>query len=161
MGFYIDRFFSWMHTQIMANEKHSSDSRDFSGIWRCSYRYPSNQRPGEQNVSEYYMQAKQRGDKLTLESIKSKPNHMVVNITISESLATGTWVENTDPDKEFAGLEYSGAMQLIIQNDGTSMVGAWVGIGRETLPDGTFEPRIYTGPWEMHRVATAEPKKAA
>lgn len=138
-------------TNLMAN-------RDFSGMWRCMYWYPSNKKEGELLLDEYVVQAQQQDDKVIFESLPGRPNHMVVNLTISESLATGAWVESTDPAGEFAGLEYSGAVQLLVQADNNSMLGAWVGVGREHLPDGTFEPKIYTGKWELHRLGTGAQK---
>jgi hypothetical protein len=129
-------------------------NRDLSGMWRCAYWYPSNNHPGQREMTEYYVQAKQRGDKVTFESLPNRPDHIVVNVTINESLATGNWVENTDPNKEFAGMQYSGALQMLIQDDDSAMIGAWVGVGRELLKNGSYEPRIYTGSWEMHRLGT-------
>lgn len=128
------------------------DNIDFSGMWRCTYWYPSNKRPGEQETSECYCNAKQTGDKLVVESLPDPEGHyMVTNLTIDHGLATGQWVEDTKPQGEFEGLQYSGAVQLLVSDDGSRMVGAWVGIGREKLDDGTFEPRIYNGKFELVR----------
>jgi len=131
-----------------------SVQHDFNGMWRCAYWYPSNQKPGEQEVSEYYCKASQRGDKIVFESVADQP-HMVVNVTVDHSLATGNWVENTDPNGEFEGLEYSGAIQLLVSKDGTRFDGMWVGVGREKLDDGSYEPRIYSGKWELVRAGQA------
>jgi hypothetical protein len=133
-----------------------ASKHDFSGMWRCTYWYPSNEKPGEE-TSEYYTVARQQGDKLTFESLPNRPNYMVVNLTTEGSLATGNWVEDTDPNGEFEGMQYSGAVQLLISKDGQHMDGAWVGVGREKLDDGSYEPHIYTGKWQMHR-AGSQPK---
>lgn len=124
----------------------------FSGIWRSSYWYPSNTHDGE-DVSEYLAMIHQRGDKLVIESVpRSNGAHITINIVVDGMLATGTWLENTSPDGEFAGMVYSGALQLLISEDGNHMEGKWVGVGREKLPDGSYEPGIYTGRWEMVRM---------
>lgn len=121
----------------------------FKGMWHCTYWYPSNGKPGTEETSEYYCQAKQRGDKVVFESLANKPSHMVVNLTVDHSLATGNWTENTDPGGEFEGLEYSGATQLLVSADNAVLEGKWVGIGREKLADGSFEPQIYTGRFSL------------
>jgi hypothetical protein len=131
-----------------------TDMQDFSGMWRCTYWYPSNQHPGEQETSEYYCQARQSGDKLTLESLAERPDHMVINLTLDHGLATGNWTENTNPEGEFEGLQYSGAVQLLAKDNGKLLDGLWVGVGREKLDDGTYEPRIYSGKWQMVRAGT-------
>jgi len=135
----------------------NSEARDFSGMWRCAYWYPSNQRPGEEDMTEYYVEGRQEGSKLTLESLPNRTDHMVVNLVVDRSLATGNWVEDTKPEGEFKGMQYSGAIQLLISEDGQRLDGAWVGVGREKLDDGSYEPRIYTGKWELVRAGSSDP----
>lgn len=135
--------------------------RNFSGIWHSTYWYPSNSRPGELEASEYTMSAHQRGDRLILESLPNNiKSHLTLNLTVNEDLATGTWFEQTSPHGEFEGMVYSGAMQLIIDAKAERMDGQWVGIGREHLPDGTFEPRIYNGRWLLERAGEQETASA-
>jgi len=131
-------------------------NQDFSGMWRCVYWYPSNERPGEEDMTEYYVEARQTGDKLALESMGDRSDHMVVNLTIDHHLATGNWTEDTKPEGEFEGLQYSGAVQLLISDDGKQMNGAWVGVGREKQADGRYQPQIYTGKWQLVRAGSAE-----
>lgn len=128
-----------------------ADNHDFSGMWRVTYWYPSNQQAGKDESTEYYCQAQQRADKIVFESLPNRPDHMVVNLTIDHSLATGNWSESTNPDGEFEGLEYSGAVQLLVKQDGNLLDGKWVGVGREKLEDGSYEPQIYTGKIQLVR----------
>lgn len=129
-----------------------SSHPNFSGIWRSTYWFPSNTHEGE-DTSEYIVRVHQRGDKLTIVSIPNAIEaHITINITVDHKLATGTWVEHTAPHEEFEGMVYSGAMQLLIADDGNSMDGQWVGIGREKLGNGEYEPRIYNGRWQLVRI---------
>ncbi len=124
----------------------------FSGIWRSCYWYPSNTHDGE-DVSEYELMAHQRGHKLVLESLpNSIKSHITINLSVEGKLATGSWLESTSPSGEFQGMVYSGALQLLVTEDGRQMEGKWVGVGREKVAADTYIPRIYTGRWQMFRV---------
>lgn len=120
---------------------------DFSGIWRSTYWYPSNKHKGE-DASEYYIEVHQRGNKLVLASLPQKNEaYMTVHLTVDDDLATGVWQETTSPHGEFKGAVYSGALQLLIAENGKSMTGRWVGVGQ----DGG-KRSIYDGRWELKRV---------
>lgn len=124
----------------------------FSGIWKSTYWYPSNNHDGEE-TSQYELEVFQHGRKLSCESLAtSGGDHLSLVLTLDGQLATGSWLENTAPDGEFGGMIYSGALQLIISADGRSLEGKWVGVGREKLDDGRYEPQIYSGRWSMERV---------
>lgn len=134
---------------------------NFSGIWHCRYWYPSNKHPGEQEISEYLVDMHQRHHKLTMTSLPTDDgSYMTVRLTIDDNLVTGAWYECTAPKKEFKGMIYSGAVQLIVSEDGKRMDGKWVGNGREKLDDGTYEQRIYTGKWELVRADKETTSKA-
>lgn len=123
----------------------------FSGLWKCSFWYPSNHHDGD-DVANYIVEIFQRENKLTMES-QPRPTgaHMTVTLTVDGKLATGNWLEVTAEDGEFEGLVYSGALQLIVSDDGRRMEGKWVGVGREKRGDGSYEPRIYSGNWLLVR----------
>lgn len=133
-----------------------TDNHNYSGMWRCTHWYPSNERPGQEDMDEYYCQARHVGDKVSMESITEGPHHMTINLTVEHSVATGNWIEGTDPEGEYEGMQYSGAGQLLISEDGSRMYGKWAGVGREKQPDGSYVPEVYTGRWEMVR-AGADP----
>jgi hypothetical protein len=120
----------------------------FIGTWRIAYWYPSNKNVGEEEVSEYKAVLHQDGNKLILQS---KPNenqdYMIVHLVVDNDLATGYWQENTSPTGEFEGAIYSGAVQLLVDDDKKRMEGKWVGVGQE---DG--KKQIYTGKWEITRL---------
>jgi len=137
-----------------------SKQYNFSGRWQCVYWYPSNERD-EQDTSEYVVEVFQRGNKLTVDSLPNDINsHMTVNLTVDGRLATGAWLENTSPQGEFEGLVYSGALQLLVSDDGQRMSGKWVGIGREHLGADKFAPQIYSGDWKMTKVTKATETEA-
>lgn len=128
---------------------------EFTGVWRSRYWYPSNDHDGE-DISEYQMDAHLKGNRLTMTSLPTKDgSYMSLKLTLEDDLATGAWQESTALEGEFEGMVYSGAMQLIVSEDGKQMHGKWVGIGREKLEDGSYEPRIYTGDWVLEQMPRA------
>jgi hypothetical protein len=126
----------------------TKQNQTFDGTWHSTYWYPSNKHDGE-DTSKYEVTVYQQGNSLVLES---KPNdigaYILIRLTIDGNLATGTWHETTSPDGEFKGMIYSGALQLLISEDGKKMTGKWVGIGRDHHKDAAD---IYSGRWELIR----------
>lgn len=122
----------------------------FAGTWHSCYWYPSNDKPGEEEKSEYEVIVHQKGGQLILES---KPNelgaYIFIRLSVDGKLATGTWHETTSPRGAFKGMVYSGALQLIISDDQNRMDGKWVGVGFDYDKKG---PDIYTGRWELVRL---------
>ena len=130
-----------------------STDHDFTGAWKISFWYPSNDHEGE-DKSVFDADAYQTKNKLVFQS-RPKDNdeaHLTVNLVVDGAIATGSWFENTDPKGKFEGLIYTGAMQLLVSDDGNKLEGQWVGVGREKLDDGTFELRTYTGKWLIERL---------
>jgi hypothetical protein len=133
--------------ESLEGEYMAQQDNPFSGIWRSTYWFPSNQRDGE-DTSEYYVEVHQRGNKLVLESLPQQSEaYMVIHLTVDDDLATGVWEETTAPAGEFKGAVYSGALQLVIAKDGKKMTGKWVGVGQD---EGVRS--IYTGAWGLVRV---------
>jgi hypothetical protein len=129
----------------MASQKQS----EYAGIWHSAYWYPSNRNKGE-DISEHYAEAHQRGNKLTIQSLRTQDgSYMIINLTLDGDLATGTWQEHTSPTGEFKGAIYSGAMQLLISEDKNRMEGRWVGVGQEK-----GKRYIYGGRWELVRAGS-------
>jgi hypothetical protein len=116
----------------------------FAGIWRCRYWYPSNKHLGE-DVSEYEVLIDTQNGEFAVHSLPNTLQaYMQARFSVLSNLATGSWLENTSPHGDFQGLIYSGAFQLIIDEDAKRMAGKWVGIGR-----GDPSPKIYDGRWEI------------
>jgi hypothetical protein len=119
----------------------------FSGIWSCSYMYPSQKHAGE-DVSEHYVNVYNKGQTLVFESIPNiEESYLLVRLTINGELATGIWQETTSPTGAYKGAVYEGAVQLIIDKGKKRMDG--VGVG-PTLKDG--KTTIYPSKWEMRRI---------
>lgn len=126
---------------------------DGSKTWQSTHWYPSADDVGEEQCT-HTVSAHRRGNKWVLESLPDDDkSHMVVNLTLNGKLATGSWSEDTLVGSEYEGMTYSGAMQLLVSDDGKQMDGKWVGIGREPQADGSFEPKIYSGRWLLEQAA--------
>jgi len=128
----------------------SQDTMNFAGTWHSTYWYPSNTHSGE-DTSEYDVTVTQKGNQLVLQSKLTEDGaYILLRLSIDDHLATGTWHETTAPQGAFKGMIYSGALQLIISEDGDTMEGKWVGIGRDYKMN---RPDIYTGKWKLNKLA--------
>ncbi len=128
-----------------------SPPTDHSGTWRCVYWFPSNQHPGQEEPSEYQVRADQTGNQLILQSLPNdSQSYLLLRLVIDGIFASGSWTENTSPQGEFAGMIYSGVVQLLISDDGRRMTGKWVGVGRDVEKQ---RPDIYGGRWELSRIS--------
>lgn len=129
-----------------------STDHEFTGTWNVTFWYPSNDHEGE-DMSSFVSDAYQTKNKLVFQSrpLADSEAHLTVNLTVDGAIATGSWYENTDPNGKFEGMIYTGAMQLLVSDDGDKFEGQWVGVGREKLDDGSFELRTYTGKWLIER----------
>jgi hypothetical protein len=124
----------------------AADSDLFSGIWHCSYWYPSNDRAGDE-VSQYEMRMYRQGDELVLESLPNKiGSYMLVRLKVDDNLVIGNWHETTSPTGAFKGAMYSGAGELLLDRQKKSMKGKWAGIGYDR---DAKESKIYAGDWEI------------
>jgi hypothetical protein len=121
-------------------------SNDFNKLWRCTYWYPSNTHVGD-DVSEYQMTLQRMGNKLVFESVPNEEgSYMLVRLTVSDNIATGTWHETTSPRGEFVGANYSGSGQMVVNPDTDYMEGKWAGAGYDHK---LRRMRIYSGNWEI------------
>lgn len=122
------------------------DTPDFSGLWQCTYWYPSNKALGDES-STYEMKACLDGTDLVLESIPNdEQSYMFVRLSIVDNVAMGNWQETTSPAGEFKGALYSGAGQLIVRPATLHMEGKWAGAGFDHK---LKTMRIYSGNWEI------------
>ena len=75
---------------------------------------------------------------------------LTLDLTVDDSVVTGTWIERTSPTGYYNGAVYRGAIQLLINPTGTRMTGRWLGFDKES--------QINTGDWEF-TLATASTSK--
>ncbi len=123
---------------------------DFSGSWHCTYWFPSNTAPGSEEPSEYDVIAEQTGNQLVLQSVPNpEQSYIFIRLLIDGVYASGSWTENTSPSGEFAGMIYSGVMQLLITDDRQIMNGKWVGVGRDL---DLQQPDVYQGRWQLTKL---------
>lgn len=126
-----------------------SNHHDFSGLWTVRHVYPG-YLDNKEESTEFMVKATHKGADVVFESTsKEKDDYMLVRLKIDGILATGTWQEKTPSHGRYEGMEYSGAGQLLISDDGKSMQGMWAGIG---LDRNNNKPKIYTGEWELKKL---------
>jgi hypothetical protein len=70
---------------------------------------------------------------------------VMMDLTASGSVVTGTWQEITDAAGYYSGSTYHGAIQFTVGPSGTRLSGTWVGFNK----DGG----IQTGPWTLDLVS--------
>lgn len=124
-----------------------------TGIWRSRYEYVSSSRGGETFTSSHYVMVIQHGDRVQVRSLPGTAQGRVsMDFTVSGSVLTGTWTEQTDAAGYYKGSAYHGAIQLTAGPSGTRLTGAWVGFNK----DGG----IQTGPWTLDLVSADTSKDA-
>ncbi len=114
---------------------------ELSGIWRSRYTYFSTSR-NAYFQGEHYVVLRPQGHTLLGQSL-SHPmdSRLKLDLSVEGRVATGTWTEKTSPIGYYRGVTYHGSMQLLIDPMGRSMIGKWVGFGKN------FEMK--TGNWEL------------
>ncbi len=123
-------------------------TEDFSGTWYCWHWYPSKDDSSEE-VSRNRMRAHQKGRNIVLESEPNEEgSYLFVKLSIDDNVAAGTWYETSSPTGDWHSATYSGAGQLVIDEDGQEMDGKWAGMGYDHH---IKKPRVYTGRWRLAR----------
>ena len=123
-----------------------------TGIWRSRYEYVSSSRGDQTFASEHYVMVIQHGDRAQVRSLPgTAQGRVMMDFTVSGSVLTGTWTEETDPGGYYRGATYHGAIQLTAGPSGTKLTGAWVGFGKGG--------EVNTGPWILDLVS-ADTSKA-
>ncbi|WP_157357239.1 hypothetical protein [Amycolatopsis nigrescens] len=113
----------------------------YSGIWRSRYIYPSSGR-GDNFAGEHYVVVHQHGSRLVGQSVpNSEGSQLRIELTISSSVATGSWRETTSPTGYYKAATYHGTLQLVVEPSGRRMRGMWLGFGRDFA--------INSGQWEL------------
>jgi hypothetical protein len=128
----------------------STGSHRLAGVWHSRYIYYSSGRQSE-FVGEHYVVLNQQENHLSGQSLTNSLNSLLtLDLSVSDSTVTGTWIERTSPTGYYKGAVYRGAIQLLIDPTGRRMTGRWLGFDKES--------NINTGDWELARVATSTSK---
>jgi hypothetical protein len=113
-----------------------------SGIYLSVYEYPSSGRGGT-FTSKHYVMVVQRGATLAVRSVPAPGSQLSMDLPANGRILTGTWAEQTRGDGPYRGAVYTGAIQMIEDDnpDPRRFVGKWAGFGR----DGEMS----AGPWSL------------
>lgn len=108
-----------------------TDSYDFSGIWRSTYRVPSG--PESKIIeTEHYVVMYRKGNQLVVESMpSSNDSYLMARFTLDGRIATGNYHSQNSPKSAVKGAIYYGAAQLIMDDDGKALRGKGVGFGKD------------------------------
>ena len=122
-----------------------------TGIWLSRYEYESSSRGG-MFADAHYVVIIQHGARLLVRSVPASASRLMMDLTASGQVATGTWTEQTSTAGYYQGGVYHGAIQFLLDPTGRRMAGRWVGFGRD------FD--LNSGPWTLELVS-ADTGKAA
>jgi hypothetical protein len=126
----------------------NDDTLDFPGIWSCRYWYPDTKHDNREAVSEYRIRIERHDGGYVVQSLQhageAEGSHLEGRFTLDGILVTGTFMENTSPSGDWAGMTYKGAFQLILNEDNTRMNGLWVATGYNN-----GQPKLFSGRWEL------------
>lgn len=130
-------------------------SPDSTELWHFAYWYPSNDHNGK-DVSEYDVACHDTGSALVFESVPTADGSYIFSrLTKNDDIYSGTWYESTAPKGPFGGAQYSGAGQLLMNEDGTELTGMWAGAG---FDHDTKKMRIYDGAWKITKLGETDGK---
>ena len=128
----------------------STDGRRLAGVWYSRYKYHSSGRQSD-FVGEHYVVLNQQDNHLSGQSLPNSLNSLLsFDLSVSDSIVTGTWVERTSPTGYYKGAVYRGTIQLLVDPTGRRMTGRWLGFDKES--------NINTDDWELTRVAGSTSK---
>jgi transcriptional regulator with XRE-family HTH domain len=111
-----------------------------SGIWLSDYEYRSSGRD-ETFHGRHYVMLLQRGARIMVRSLPASESRLSMDLNANGQVVTGTWTEQTKADGYYRGAVYTGALQLLQDEDGRRLTGAWVGFGKEN--------DVNTGTWAL------------
>jgi hypothetical protein len=123
---------------------------NLTGIWRSHYHYPSSSR-GDDFEGEHYVQLYRKGRQLILESLGGQnTSYLLMRLALDDTIATGSWQGETNPDGHYKGAIYYGTIQLVLDEDRKRMRGKWVGFGKNMV--------VNAGPWELTYIGQSAPE---
>jgi hypothetical protein len=130
----------------------STPDGNLSGIWHSHYFYTSTGRASDLK-GEHYVAMRHQGEKFIGESVPAENGSKLrLDLTLSGSIATGTWSERTSPTGYYRGSVYHGAIHLSIDPMGKTMKGMWVGFDRESL--------VTSDKWELNWIQDSTGKSS-
>jgi hypothetical protein len=83
-----------------------------SGIYQSGYEYPSSGRDSTV-TSKRYVMVVQPGAKLAIRPVPAPGAQLAMDLSANGRIRTGTWAEQTRGDGRYRGAVYTGAIQLI------------------------------------------------
>lgn len=113
-----------------------------SGIYLSVYEYPSSGRGGT-FTGRHYALVLQRGARLMVRSVPASGSRLSMDLSANGRVVTGTWAEQTRSDGWYRGSVYTGAIQMLEDEDPgrRRFAGKWLGFGKEG--------EINDGPWSL------------
>jgi hypothetical protein len=119
------------HRPSAGRPRRSDADADLTGIWRSWYSYRSSGRSSDL-IGEHFLVLRQDGGRLMGESFPAVNESMLrLDLLLNGPVATGTWLERTSINGYYRGSVYHGAIQLIVDPMGKSMMGRWIGVDRD------------------------------
>ncbi|SCL45720.1 hypothetical protein [Micromonospora peucetia] len=115
---------------------------DYSGTWFSRYNGFSTSQDKDVTVTHDVI-ITQDGDHLEVRSRPWSASTLKLSLDVTGWVVTGTWSEITDPNGEYRGQRFHGALQLVMDGGGV-LTGRWVGFD-------PFSSRFNTGEWVLAR----------
>ena len=77
--------------------------------------------------------AVQRAAKLAIRSVPAPGSQLSMDLSANGRIPTGTWAEQTRGDRPYRGAAYTGAIQMIEDDnpDPRRFAGKWAGFGKD------------------------------
>jgi hypothetical protein len=115
---------------------------ELAGGWTSRYSYFSTGRDAEYE-GEHRIRLRTDGDRLVGLSEPTPTGTLELDLRADGLLVTGSWTERTAPDGYYRGAVYHGVLQMVVDPDGRSMVGRWLGPDKHST--------INSGRWTLTR----------
>jgi hypothetical protein len=128
---------------VLAQGERYVNEYDYSGAWFSRYDgFSTNQEKDVIGTHEVIIT--QDGDHLEVRSRPGSASTLELSLDVAGWIVTGTWLEVTDPNGEYRGERFHGALQLVMDGGG-ALTGRWVGFD-------PFSGRFNAGDWVLTRM---------
>jgi hypothetical protein len=114
---------------------------DLAGRWSSTYQYASTSRAGVFDGSHTVDLRCEDGRVIGRSLPDPSGSVLDLELSVSGSIATGTWTERTSPTGHYRAATYHGLLQLVVDPTGRQMTGRWLGVGKR------FE--VKSGEWRL------------